>query len=637
MSDVSSPRFGFHDRFLERLRLQFLASGNWKAALANSDLPEDVTMLIHDVVQETGLLRFEKSEITTELIHHFQDGHDRGHSFDELVRDFGTADVAVSLFRSSKLRSRPMSIKAFRGSMIAFGGGLISYLMLQLFFHSAKPNPNMDFGEELNKEVTSMPIEEQAWPLYREVWTKHGLTESAGLFDELWFEETHRDAPEVEWFDENKSLRPIRPGDEGWDKAVAKLESLKELLEVFRKGSRLPYLGTPLHMDRRKYSDADLAALFPNQTREEIEQEDSSLIESFGIELDPVSKEAEELLSGSTFGILLPHIQQFRRAGRLLRIDTRYAMEQGDHDRAVANVESIFGLGSQAGKNPIVVCQLVGLAVRGIGFNLIEELITEHLDSLTDSELQRLQELAANVDFTKSVDVSFERRFVMDFIQRIYSDDGNGDGRMTAIGMEVQYVYTKMLQGFVPGVDESKWHENSTIRSIAGPVSLFTAPSRKQMESLVEETFDELESRINHAMWEDREFEYDMEDKLNERDGAELLSTMITGLTRLKLSREIKIARRDAVVLALACHRYMRANENWPTALNQLNGKWLESLPVDRLNGKPLSFSIKEDSPVVYSLGHDGDDDDGVSVNSTVAWMDRDGDGDWILWPIKEQ
>jgi hypothetical protein len=308
-----------------------------------------------------------------------------------------------------------------------------------------------------------MPVEQQAWPLYREVWAKHGLVEGDGLFDELWFEETHRDTPAVEWFDETKSLRPIRPADEGWDKAVAKLESLKELMEVLRKGSQLPYLGTPLHLDRRKYSDADLAALFPNQTREEINKEDSSLIESFGImNLEPVSEEADKLLSESTFGILLPHIQQFRRAGRLLRIDTRYAMDQGDHERAIANVETIFGLGRQAGNNPIVVCQLVGLAVRGLGFNLIEELTTEHTDSLTDRELQRLQELAANVDFTKSVDVSFEKRFVMDFIQRIYSDDGNGDGRMTAVGMEVQHVYTKMIGGFVPGVDDSKWYENST-------------------------------------------------------------------------------------------------------------------------------------------------------------------------------
>jgi hypothetical protein len=72
------------------------------------------------------------------------------------------------------------------------------------------------------------------------------------------------------------------------------------------------------------------------------------------------------------------------------------------------------------------------------------------------------------------------------------------------------------------------------------------------VETLAEETFDELESRIDHPMWEDQEFEFEMEDKLKERDGAELLSAITTSLTRLKLSREIKIARQDAVVLALA-------------------------------------------------------------------------------------
>ncbi len=632
MSDAFSSQHDFRDRFLERLCLQFLAAGDWKTALANSDLPKEVTSLIRDLVQETGLLRFEKSEITTELIHHFQDGHERGHSFEELVRDFGTAEVAVSLFRSSKLRSRPMSVKTFRGSLAVFGGGLVSYLLLQMFFHSAKPNPTVDYSAKLNEAVTSMPVEQQAWPLYREVWAKHGLVEGK-LFEELFFDENKQNAPEGERGNETKSLRLIRPADKGWGKAVAKLESLDELLRVLRKGSKLPYLGTPLHMDRRKYSDADLATLFPQTTREKVENDESTLIETFGIELEPVSEEADKLLSGTTFGILLPHIQQFRRAARLLRVDTRYAMQQGDRERALKNVETIFGLGSQAGNSPIVVCQLVGLAVRGTGFEVVEELTTEHVESFSDEELQTLQELVAKIEFADSVDVSFEQSFAMDLIQRIYSDDGHGDGRMTAVGMEIQHVCTEIFGGMGVSFNDEEWFENSAVRSITGPVNLFTAPSRKQLESLLEETFEELEERIHRPMWEDREFAFDFKDTLDEKESSRLLSGMLRNLAGLKQSREIKIARRDAVVLAIACHRYKLAMEKWPTTMGQLEDKWLSETPLDRINGKPLHFVIKDEAPVVYSLGHDGDDDGGINTDSDAPWMDQDGDGDWVLWP----
>ena len=46
-----------------------------------------------------------------------------------------------------------------------------------------------------------------------------------------------------------------------------------------------------------------------------------------------------------------------------------------------------------------------------------------------------------------------------------------------------------------------------------------------------------------------------------------------------------------------------------------------------------LNFRIKEDSLVIYSLGHDGDDDGGVNTASETPWLDKTGDGDWIVWP----
>jgi hypothetical protein len=66
---------------------------------------------------------------------------------------------------------------------------------------------------------------------------------------------------------------------------------------------------------------------------------------------------------------------------------------------------------------------------------------------------------------------------------------------------------------------------------------------------------------------------------------------------------------------------------------SQLDSKWLTTTPIDRLSGKPLSFAIHDESPVVYSKGHDGDDDGGVNTDSDAPWLDQDADGDWVLWP----
>ena len=85
-------------------------------------------------------------------------------------------------------------------------------------------------------------------------------------------------------------------------------------------------------------------------------------------------------------------------------------MEQNDHDRAMRNVEAIFGLGRQAANNPIFVCVLVGAAVQGDGMGLIEELVDEHLETLSNEELKRLQKIMADADFSSMSKINPPKR-----------------------------------------------------------------------------------------------------------------------------------------------------------------------------------------------------------------------------------
>jgi len=188
-----------------------------------------------------------------------------------------------------------------------------------------------------------------------------------------------------------------------------------------------------------------------------------------------------------------------------------------------------------------------------------------------------------------------------------------------------------MLDGLYSPTAEFRWYKAPVVRSLTAPISMFTAPSRKEMEILFENSFDEWSQRVQRPMWEVEDT--DWEDYLEQQDNSGLLKATIGGLGGVKIAREVKLAYRDAVLLALACHRYRKANQEWPTSLDQLMGEWLNETPIDRINGKPLNFRIKEDALVIYSLGHDGDDDGGVNTDSKTPWLDKTGDGDWIVWP----
>ena len=63
-----------HTPYRDLIRLHLSGRLNWRAAIAESGLPDNAQQKISDVVKATRLWRLEKAQIATELIAHFHDG-----------------------------------------------------------------------------------------------------------------------------------------------------------------------------------------------------------------------------------------------------------------------------------------------------------------------------------------------------------------------------------------------------------------------------------------------------------------------------------------------------------------------------------------------------------------------------------
>lgn len=105
---------------------------------------------------------------------------------------------------------------------------------------------------------------------------------------------------------------------------------------------------------------------------------------------------------------------------------------------------------------------------------------------------------------------------------------------------------------------------------------------------------------------------------------------------------------RDTVLVAIAMVRFRLAEGAWPDTLDALVPEYLDRVPVDRCAGKPFCLRYDDGQPLLYSVGFDGDDDQGED-----AWKVYQGsnvitdlikqadlgkleslDGDWSLWPV---
>ena len=611
---------------------------SWRKIIADSEMSAEAKAIVESVVSGSRLMRFEKLEVVHELISHFVDGEMAGCSYSQLVADFGNPDLAAKLIRRSKIRNRPVMFRA----LSIFGWGLLAlaglYASFAAYFHMGMPQPSVDYMADFNNSIDEADESDLAWPIYRPLWKKHGFSEGGGLnVDQLY----HR-------VDEagvlvHKGMK--KPEHLGWEDAVERLSELNDLLDGFREARYKPRLGVPLFVDRSNYSREDFEVIFPNQDYEDP-------YPNFNDE--SVDAQVAEVMEGSPLYILLPHIQAMRTGARILTVDTRWAIEQGDSDRVVANIEAILGIGRQAADSNFLVGSLVGYACAGIGFDLIEEVLTEHPDCLNQNQLAQLQRSLENEDPTKWMNIQGERAFVMDTIQRVYTDDGNGDGRVTATGIGVmQHISSaNFMASPLEGSEEEPYFKAAIY--VAAPASLFLIASRKETTTVAEKFLQQFEDQIDRPYWEKAKNETDFEEFLaaNERRHF-LLANLMPAFNQVRLAMIRTMARRDGVVVGIAGQRHYLKYGEWPNSFDQLSPEFIIEFPLDPMNGQFLRVKAEHHGVLAYSVGHDLDDDGGAMPVYGRRYRDHRGkfignpphafvggdsnatdfDADWILWP----
>ena len=601
----------------------------WRKTIANSGIPAEAQQLVTTVVKKSRLLRFEKIDVVQELVAHFIDGESAGKSVKQLITDFGDPLVTAQLIHHSKKRNRPVMFKIAK----FFGWFLLAlssaYLIVFGYFHSATPSITTDYMVDLNRPNVEADENDKAWPIYRDAWIKFGLSTN-GIFkmDAFWHGEN-----------ENPKSRLAMPGDESWPQAVAKLDDISELLDALRTGAKKPILGLELQANPTNYAPEDFKALFPGAQLSDFEQKDGST-------------STESSIDDSVVSVLLPHVQSFRGAARIFKVDTRWAVEQNDSERALENVETVLGFAAHAADSNVLVGSLVGIAISGIAFDIVEEVLVEHPDFFNDEQLAKLQATVERISVNEWIKFDGERAFFYDIVQRIYSDDGKGGGRITPAGVKTFSQFSGLLMSpenklTITG-SERLDRLTSAAQSAVAPAAMFVMASRSELTHKANEYYDYFESAVHQPRWE-RE-PSDLEEFLDQNQiRFAILGYFVPSFDSILTAMDRTIARQEAVIAALTTYRYFATNGEWPNRLEDVAPDFIDKLPVDQINGEPIRMTIENDAPLFYSVGNDGDDDGGLQANEDVynfnntrmaphrnyfgGSSNHETDTDWILWP----
>jgi hypothetical protein len=566
----------------------------WREAIVRANLPAPAAGVIREVVRRTRLWRTERADVAMELIAHFQDGLESGASADELVRAFGDPRSAAKLITRAKRRSRGPLWKVANAGAWGFVGlaavMALVYAWWAVLFFSSSPRIARDYAAELNAPITMIPESDRALPLYQELFRVRA--------------DLPKDAPFPPEVIEGRRYDGAYPGDPEWPAAEAYLAQNTRAIELARSAATKPALGNLLNS---------------------IDGWDSSA--SGG--------PSSGVMKNSLYETVLPHISITRHAARLLAMTAAQAAARGDGARAIGDCIAILRIANHSEENGFLIGQLVRQAIDSLALSTVGWIAAHHPSSLDDAQWRELAHtIAAELsDDETRLRFDVERAGFDDLLQRVYSDDGRGNGRLTREGVEA-----------IMSMDTNRTGFDRAGAAFLGPALSGFGAGRKLVKAEYDALLDAAQLESDKPLREQNPAAF--ERRFDERVGGAvngvryiMVRLMTPAFSRTADGPERTRQHRDAVLTAIALVLHHRRTGAYPASLDEVVPALLPALPMDRYSGQPMKYMLRDGAPVLYSVGVNKIDDGGVPGGDRTR-RNPDGsetipDGDWILWPAK--
>ena len=566
---LSVVRF-HHTPWRDLLRGRLTNRLDWRSRVGSAGLPAELADRVEEVVRRTRLWRLEKADVAAELVAHFQDGLAAGRSPAVLLADFGDARDAAKLIRRAKKRHRPLAWRAWvrlnQGLGLALAAMIVVYAVLAIRYFSGRPNIEHDYVADLNAAARAVPEAERGWPRYRE-----GLLALEGAAP--WEDPTWPNWPE---------------STEAVGRAVAPyLQANRAAVELIRQGAANPGLG---YLVGPGIHPED-AALFPDMAEDDIATPPGVI--------------------PAMLYVLTPHIGALHRAALVLRFDVDAAAWADDGERVHVGLVALLGIADHMRETPGVLPDYSSLAVFAMACDRVSATLAWKRELLTAAQLQELaHRLAARVDDRLSVRYRVEQWWFEDLLQRLYTDDGQGGGRLAPGGLR-SLEPTAQDYGAVPSGGRD------LAIPILGPIAMALWADRAAMSVEYEKRLMRGQALAAVPLWERDETSVEGEEADDFGPIAwlflshGLVETLAPTWERAGIGEQAAMQRRDAALAAIALELWRREHGEYPAELAALVPQYLPAVPLDRYTGGPLGYVVRDGRPILYCVGIDHDDDGG--------------------------
>lgn len=317
-------------------------------------------------------------------------------------------------------------------------------------------------------------------------------------------------------------------------------------------------------------------------------------------------------------GIEIPHTEKLRGCALGLLLLARLRAHRGDLGGATQLIADVHMMGVHRGEGGTLLEQLTGTAICKLASDALLAVLERcEIDKAPlERTLLALTERMGRIRVPRFSEV--ERLYGLDCIQRLFTDDGKGDGRLIPGRL---YTTKKDRLPFL----------TSPISYLEAVRICLTHPGRRETARLSETYFAFAQELARRTPWELHAQGTSYEERLQEvlegnyylQDGLAAIGPCIRTGWRSKVTG-------DATLTVLAVFLYKAREGRLPGSLQQLvDAGPLERCPMDPYSGGPLVYRVTPDGFTLYSVGEDFVDSGG----SPCDWSDEAG-GDQVFWPV---
>ena len=297
---------------------------------------------------------------------------------------------------------------------------------------------------------------------------------------------------------------------------------------------------------------------------------------------------------------LMPELAQCRNLAKARAASMRLASIAHDDDEVADAFDDLLAMAQTISYQPSVIFHLVAQSIQ---MAAIEELRSEMMEF--DFDTAHCRRFRESIDHHPLAEVKLalegERRVFWDFVQRVYTDDGTGNGYVDV--------------GAMGDIENGGIAQNRTLSGLI--LGRFARADRRETLASYDSYIDQCIAQCD-VPTSSRWTTFNVDAWLNTLPKRMAIVRLIApALQKFIDSTSRTAARLDQMRIMIALQEYRIAHAEFPEHLESLEPDFLASLPIDANNDQSFVYRRITDDPfgrpyLLYSMGVDGIDNGGV-------------------------